>query len=148
MTDHRSDPPTGPEPGTGPHETADRPSGEPYHRRGFLRRVVGAGGVTMAGSLAGCARGGDAIDDLGGSNGGDGSVASPAAELRTGLEIGLGPTALVGLAGPTEIDPDEPGGGRLVTVETVEPGNEVTVSWRRNRRTRAYPRDTHHGRRG
>jgi hypothetical protein len=85
----------------------------------------------MIGSLSGCARGGDALNDLGGSNGGDDASTSPATVLETGLEIGLGPTALVGLAGPTEIDPDEPGGGRLITVEAVEPGDAVTVSWRR-----------------
>lgn len=47
------------------------------------------------------------------------------------MKIGLGSTAFSGLVSQTEVDPDDPGSGRLVTIDAVCPGEEVTLSWRR-----------------
>lgn len=108
-------------------------TGPSVARRTFLRRSIGLGVVTATGGLAGCARGGEAIGDVADDADG-GSPASPSDAdigLAAGMRIGLGPTALVGLAGPAEIDPDQPGGGRLLTVEAHDPDEAVTVSWRR-----------------
>lgn len=102
-----------------------------HSRRGFLARASVMGSVALTSTLAGCGRGGDALGDLGGDDGPGSPTDAPDLALRAGLAIGLGPTAVVGLAGPSDIDPDEPGGGRLVTVETVDPGEALTVSWRR-----------------
>lgn len=103
------------------------------NRRTFLRHAVGVGGVAVLGGLGGCAGvdldpsdGADADDGDGDDQGAD----PPDLGLRTGMEIGVGTTALGGQVGPSEVDPDEPGGGRLVTVEAVEPGEQVTIAWR------------------
>lgn len=105
------------------------PTSPSFDRRQFLQRVVGVCGIAALGGFAGCARGGDAIGDV--DDGTDPPTDTSDLGLRADMEIGLGPTAFVGLAGPTEIDPDEPGGGRLVTVEEVDSGEEVTIAWRR-----------------
>ena len=106
-----------------------------WDRRAFLRGVVGLGGVPALAGLAGCARSGEslgeAVETLADDGGDDPTPDSSGPGLQSGMEIGLGSTAFVGLAGPSEVDPDEPGGGRLVAVEAVDPGAEVTVSWRR-----------------
>lgn len=99
-----------------------------HHRRSFLRRSIALGGATVMGSFAGCARSGESLGDA--VDGGDEPTAASDLRLRPGLEIGLGSTAIAGLAGPSEVDPDEPGGGRLVTVDAVDPGQQVTLSWR------------------
>lgn len=119
-----------------------------HDRRTFLRHVVGSGGVSMLTGLAGCARGGEsigeAVETLGDAvgTGGDRPTSDPSGlALRAGMGIGLGPTAVIGLAGPSEIDPDEPGGGRLITVEAVDPGEEVTVSWRRTTERETTPEE-------
>lgn len=99
-------------------------------RRTFLRRGIGFGAGALVGSLAGCAGGGDAIGDIADDTAGQTAAESDLA-LRPGLEIGLGSTTLAGLAGPSTVDPDEPGGGQSVTVDAATPGEEVTLSWRR-----------------
>lgn len=99
-------------------------------RRRFLRRGIGLGAGTILGSLAGCAGGGDALDDVADDTAGQ-TAAEPELALQGGLEIGLGSTTLAGLAGPATVDPDEPGGGQLVTIDAATPGAEVTFSWRR-----------------
>lgn len=68
---------------------------------------------------------GDVADDTA-----DQTAAESDLALREGLEIGLRSTTLAGLAGPSEVDPDEPGSGRLVSIESVTPGQEVTLTWR------------------
>lgn len=116
-----------------------RPTGDSFQghrecreasRRTFLRRGIGCGAITLIGSFAGCAGAGDAIGDIA-----DNTAAQTAAEselaLQGGLEIGLGSTTLAGLAGPSTVDPDEPGGGQLLTIDAATPGEEVTLSWRR-----------------
>lgn len=97
-------------------------------RRSFLRHTVGLGGISAFGGLAGCV--GDSLGpDLVGGNGDDEPPAD-VLDLRAGIEIGMGFTGFGGLAAPSEVDPDEPGGGRLITVDAVELGEEVTISWR------------------
>lgn len=91
------------------------------NRRTFLRQAAVLGGVSVIGSLAGC------IDVDPALNPGEPATA---AALRSGMEIGVGFTGFGGLAAPSEVDPDESGGGRLITVDAVEPGEEVTISWR------------------
>lgn len=96
-------------------------------RRTVLRRGGALGGVAALGGLTGC------LDDVSGFDpidSGDGGAPGPGGVLRAGMEIGLGFTRFGGLATPSEVDPDEPGGGRLVTVDAAEPGQEVTISWR------------------
>lgn len=51
-------------------------------------------------------------------------------ELAPGMEIGVVTTTLGGLAPRTSVDPDTPGGGMLVSVDSVQPGESVTVSWK------------------
>lgn len=122
---------------------------ETHDRRTFLRRVAGVGCVPALAGLAGCARGGEslggAVETLAdAADDGDGADPTPDPSdlsLRPGMEIGLGSTAFVGLAGPSEIDPDEPGGGRLVTVDALDPGAEVTVSWRRTVEREITPKE-------
>lgn len=96
-------------------------------RRTFLRQTAVLGSVSAFGGLAGCL--GDA-PALGGTEDG-GKPGTDAVDLHSGMEIGTGFTGLGGLATPSEVNPDEPGGGTLVTVDAVEPGEEVTISWRR-----------------
>lgn len=96
-------------------------------RRTFLRQSAALGSITGICGFAGCT---GELSDLD-ATGTDGA-AGPAAvgmDLRTGLEFGVSFTAFGGLASASEVDPDEPGGGRLVTVDAVEPGADVTVSW-------------------
>lgn len=97
-------------------------------RRTFLRQTASLGGVSVIGGLAGCLDGGSVIDPT--ETGGDGEPAAATPDLRQGTEIGIGFTGFGGLAVPSEVDPDEPGGGRGVTVDAVEPGEAVTISWR------------------
>lgn len=49
--------------------------------------------------------------------------------LRPGMSIGIRSTAFFGRLTDGAVDPDTPGGGRLVTIETLDPGHKVTVSW-------------------
>jgi hypothetical protein len=102
------------------------------HRRRFVRDALGLAGATVVGGLAGCARSGESLGD-GVDGGGDDGQTLDSSDLRLqpGMKIGLGSTALAGLVSRSEVDPDEPGGGRLVTIEAVSPGEEVTLSWRR-----------------
>lgn len=112
-------------------------------RRTFLRKTAGIGGASILHSLAGCARGGDAIGDIADDNGEvDPTPDTSDFRVQSGMDIGLGSTAFVGLAGPSQIDPDEPGGGRLVTVDSVEFGERVTVSWRRTVERELTPGET------
>jgi hypothetical protein len=55
---------------------------------------------------------------------------SPNLALAPGMQIGLVTTTVGGLALQTSVNSNEPGGGMLVTVQTVQPGESVTVSWR------------------
>lgn len=101
-------------------------------RRTFLQDAVGLAGVSVLGGLAGCARSGESLgDDVDG--GGDESQTPDSSDtsLQPGMAIGLSSTTAGGLMSQSEVDPDEPGGGRLVTVDAVSPGEEVTLSWRR-----------------
>lgn len=99
-------------------------------RRSFVRRAVAFGTIPAFGGVAGCAGTDLDPDGAGTSDGDDGEPDGGAGlELHPAMEIGIGSTALVGQLGPTEVDPDEPGGGRLVTIEAVDPG-EVRFSWR------------------
>jgi hypothetical protein len=50
--------------------------------------------------------------------------------LTPGMQIGLVTTTVGGLAPRTSVDADEPGGGMLVTVQAVQPGESVTIAWR------------------
>ena len=54
----------------------------------------------------------------------------PGLELAPGTEIGVVTTTLGGLAPRSRVDPDTPGGGMLITVGAVQPGQSVTVSWK------------------
>lgn len=95
-------------------------------RRAFLRQTAVLGGVSAIGGLAGCLSDAPAPGDTDdGGEPGAGAVA-----LRSGMEIGMGFTGVGGVATPSEVDPNDPGGGTLVTVDAVEPGEEVTISWR------------------
>lgn len=100
------------------------------NRRTFIRRTAGLGALSATGSFGGCARGGETIGDVVDDGDRGGSRSSDDLGLQPGMQIGLGSTAFVGLAGPSKIDPDEPGGGRLITIEDVAPGGEVTLTWR------------------
>lgn len=90
-------------------------------RRTFLRQAAVLGGGSTIGGLAGCIDVDPALDS-------DAPLTDAA--LRAGMEIGVGFTGFGGLAAPSEVDPDEPGGGRLVTVDAADPGEDVTISWR------------------
>lgn len=111
-------------------EARHMPDEFPVNRRTFIRRSAGLGAVLVMGSLGGCARGGEAIGDVADDADGGGSPSNADLALQQGMKIGLGSTAFVGLAGPTEINPDEPGGGRLVSIEDANPGEEISLSWR------------------
>lgn len=98
-------------------------------RRTFLRRVVGLGGVSAVGGLGGCLDG-QTIDVDGDGGNDDGGSSSDPLDLRTGTAIGAVFTGFGGQSFRSDVDPDEPGGGRLITVDTVDPGEQVTVDWR------------------
>jgi hypothetical protein len=51
--------------------------------------------------------------------------------LSPGMEIGLVSTAMMGQFGRNQVNPDEPGGGMLVTVQEITTGESVTIGWRR-----------------
>jgi hypothetical protein len=51
--------------------------------------------------------------------------------LAPGMQIGVVQTTLFGLVHSTRVDPDKPGGGTLVTVREVQPGQAITIDWRR-----------------
>lgn len=74
---------------------------------------------------------GSSIFDIGGGDTGDGGE-PPAVvgELQVGMDIGMVFTALGGQSFRSEVDPDQAGGGRLLTVDAVEPGAQVTITWR------------------
>lgn len=95
-------------------------------RRTVLRHGAVLGSA-LAGVVAGC------VEDVPvpGEGGGGGNGGSPAATpLQAGMELGLAFTGPGGVTTVSTVDPDEPGGGRLLTVEAVEPGASATVSWR------------------
>ncbi|WP_396612136.1 twin-arginine translocation signal domain-containing protein [Haloferax sp. S1W] len=113
------------------------------NRRTFLRHTAGIGAASVLGGIAGCTRGGESLGDVVDTDDGDDQEPdSSDLSLRPGLQIGMGPTAFVGVAGPTKIDSNEPGGGRLVTVDAVDSGEEVTVSWRRTVEREITPQET------
>lgn len=60
-------------------------------------------------------------------------AAPPTADLSLapGMEIGLVSTTLAGQFSRPTVNPDEPGGGMLVAVQQVAPGQSVTIGWRR-----------------
>lgn len=93
----------------------DRSSGIPMRqdRRTFLRHTFGLGGVSAFGTLAGCALRGEYLKDAG-SEGIESYPTTDSSGLRmqVGMEVGLGSTSLTRLAGPSEIDPAKPVGGR------------------------------------
>lgn len=100
-------------------------------RRTFLRHTIAVGAVSGVGGLTGCT-----APDIDPPNAGDdsnGDLPSPAPSnlrLQTGMEIGMGFTGFGGLVAPSEVDADKPDGGRLITVGALDPGEQVTVSWR------------------
>lgn len=53
----------------------------------------------------------------------------PNLALSPGMQIGLVTTTLGGLAPRTSVNPNELGGGMLVTVQKIQPGESVTVTW-------------------
>lgn len=113
------------------------------NRRAFLRNATGLAGVTVMGGFAGCARSGESLGDAVEDNDDDGQTPdSSDLRLRTGMKIGLSSTAFVGLVSQSEVDPDEPGGGRLVTIEAISPGEEVTLSWRQTVENEITPTGT------
>lgn len=59
------------------------------------------------------------------------ATATSIPDLAPGMEIGLVGTTGFGLISRGEVDPDVPGGGTWVTIDEVEPGQEITISWRR-----------------
>lgn len=91
-------------------------------RRTFLRRIGALGGVAAVSGLAGCFDGVHVADT-------DDPAADPG-ELRPGMETGMVFTGFGGTAVRSEVDPDQPGGGRLIAVDTVDPGRQVTFDWR------------------
>lgn len=106
-------------------------------RRTFVRNAAVLGSVSVLGGLAGCS------DDVVALDTDDGT--EPAADeldLRTGMEIGTVFTAAGGQLSRSEVDPDEPGGGRLVTVGAVEPGEQVTLTWRQTVERKVTPEGT------
>lgn len=108
-----------------------RKTTNPYDRRTFTKWVVGLTGTSVLTGFAGCTQGGEAIGEAEDGEGDNGTASAGGnLDLREGTRIGLGSTAFAGLAGPSEINPDEPGGGRLVTVDAVDQGEKVTISWR------------------
>lgn len=108
-----------------PGSTAKWTARRRQDRRSFVQRTLLLGNLSACGTLSGCL---DAASEaIPGES--DGEAVSTAA-LQDGMELGIGFTGFGGLAVPSEIDPDEPGGGRLVTVDTVDQGEAVTVSWR------------------
>jgi hypothetical protein len=59
--------------------------------------------------------------------------------LSPGMEIGLVSTTLVGQFGRRAVNPDQPGGGMLVTVQEVAPGESLTIAWRRTETREVEP---------
>lgn len=113
------------------------------NRRSFLQDAVRVAGGSVLGGLAGCARSGESLGDaVDVDDNDDQTPDSSDLSLQSGLKIGLGSTALAGLASRSEVDPDEPGGGRLVTVDAVNPGKEVTLSWRQTVEHEITPTET------
>ena len=51
--------------------------------------------------------------------------------LAPGMQIGIVSTTVGGLATGDQVDSARPGGGMLITVQDVEPGQAVTVRWQR-----------------
>lgn len=54
----------------------------------------------------------------------------PDLALAPGMQIGLVTTTVGGLAPQASVNSDEPGGGMLVTVQTIQSGESVTIAWR------------------
>ena len=97
-------------------------------RRTFLRQSGALGSIAGIAGFAGCTGDLPAVDATG-TDGAEGPAAV-GVDLRQGMELGVSFTAFGGVASASEVDPDEPGGGRLVRLDAVEPGAQVTVSWR------------------
>lgn len=96
-------------------------------RRTFVRWSAALGGAAALAGVSGCT---DDVPDPD-SSGDDGDDGSPPEEpLQAGMEIGVAFTGPGGVTTTSSVDPDEPGGGRLVTVDDAEPGEAVTASWR------------------
>lgn len=98
------------------------------NRRTLLRHAVGLGGGSILLGIAGCLDNGPDLDPPG-SDGGTGS-SEDALALHSGLEIGMLFTGPGGLPAGSEVNPDEPEGGRLVTLSHTDPGEQVTFDWR------------------
>lgn len=72
----------------------------------------------MLGGVPGCARSGEELGDAVDMDDDDRQTPdSSNLGLQSGMKIGLGSTEFAGLASRSEVDPDEPGGGRLVTID-------------------------------
>lgn len=109
-------------------------------RRTFLRHTVEFAGVSVVGGLAGCVDGGPGLDL---SDGDEGSGPDEdALTLRPGMELGTLFTGPGGLPARSEVDPDEPGGGRLIAVDDVDPGRRATISWRETTEREITPTET------
>lgn len=107
-------------------------------RRAFLRHTAVIGSASAVGGLAGCLSDVPVTDP---TDDGDEPAASPL-DLRSGMEIGVVFTTAGGRLDRSEVDPNEPGGGRLVTVEAVEPAEQVTLAWRQTVERAVTPEGT------
>lgn len=110
-------------------------------RRTVLRQTAGVlGTASTVGGLAGCL---DDVPTLDPADTDDDGPTAAAEPMRTGMAIGMVFTGPGGFVASSEVDPDEPGGGRLVTIDAVDPGEEVTMSWRQTvERTRTRTEGT------
>lgn len=110
------------------------------NRRTVLRHGAVLGSALGGAVMAGCV---DDAPDIGDGNGdGDGTgTPLPSTGLQTGVEIGLAFTGPGGVTTVSSVDPNEPGGGRLVTMDAVEPGDSVELSWRETVERESTPSD-------
>ena len=59
------------------------------------------------------------------------SSAPGSLDLAPGMQIGVVSTTFGGFGVDSEVNSERPGGGMLVTIEEVQPGESVTVAWQR-----------------
>lgn len=123
---------------------------EPVHHRGhetdrrtYIRNAVTVGGIPVIGSLGGCLADLPANDQTPTDDDGGSEPASP--DLQTGTTIGMVFTAFGGQTSRSDVYPDEPGGGRLLTVVSLDPGKEVTIRWRETVERKVTPSETQDG---
>ena len=91
-----------------------------WHKRAISLLVVGL----ISGAVLGCHTG-----PLLTETPATGSTSVPT--IKPGITIGLVNTTGFGLVSRGDVDPDVPGGGTLITLDAIDPGQAITVSWRR-----------------